>query len=153
MLVIIEACARFFVHSKAQSVDLLMVGIVREWDFACPLGIGYNLVGSGYPEDQSPDDRDMDDQYFLGTTDPATADQIEFWMSDGATTGVEAYNSHFRVNAGPYNYWTTQEDSTLPNENTDDLFKIQRAAFINSINGNNKSAPTEVWLWPAPWTP
>jgi hypothetical protein len=32
MLVIIEPCAGFFEHSKAQAVDLMMVGIVREWD-------------------------------------------------------------------------------------------------------------------------
>ena len=63
----IDPCAGFYVHSKAQAVDVLMVGIVREWDFVCPLSAGYNLIGSGYPEDQSPNDRDMDEKYFTGT--------------------------------------------------------------------------------------
>ena len=152
-IVVIYPCAGFFTHCKAQATDLLMVGVVRTWDFACPLEAGYNFVGSGYPTAQSPDSRDMSLSYFSGSPDPSTSDQVEFWVADDATFGVIAYDSHFRVQSGSYDYWTTQEDSSLPDEGADPLFKIQRASFINSLNGNDKSLPASVWLWPAPWSP
>jgi hypothetical protein len=66
-----------------------------------------NARFSRSPEDLSPNDRYMDEQYFLGTTDPATADQLEFWTNDGAAPGVDAYDSHFRVDCGDYTHWTT----------------------------------------------
>ena len=126
------------------------MGVVREWDIACPLAVGYNLVGSAYPVDQSPDDRDMDDNYFTGTTDPWTADQIEFWMSDGAPCGLEGYDSHFRVDTGDSTHWTTQENSSLATEDLIEMFKIQRGAFINSRLGNAKTK-AGAWIWPVPW--
>jgi hypothetical protein len=153
-LVIVDSCRAFYTHPKAHAVDILMVGVVREWDFACPLVAGYNFVGSGYPLLQSPDGRDMSLSYFSGSADPATADQIEFWLADGPTFGVMAYESHFRVLAGGiYDYWTTQENSSLQNENTSPLFEIQHGAFIRSVNGNDLSNPSKVWLWPVPWGP
>jgi hypothetical protein len=81
----------------------------------------------------------MDKKYLTGTTDPSTADQIEFWMSDGAPSGVEAYGSHFRVDLGTVKHWTTQENSSLATEDAIEMFKIQRAAFINSRSGNVKT--------------
>ena len=74
-------------------------------------------------------------------------------MSDGPTFGVEAYDSHFRVAFGSSEYWTTQENSSLADEDAVELFKQQRAAFINSRNGNDKSAKSSVWTWPTPWNP
>jgi len=91
--------------------------------------------------------------YFTGSPDPATSDQVEFWLSDGAAFGLMGYESHFRVLSGSYDYWTTQEDSSLPDEGGIDLFGMQRAAFINSVNGNDRSVPASVWLWPVPWAP
>ena len=150
---IIEPCSGFYVHSKAQAVDILMVGVVRSWDFACPLNAGYNFVGSAYPIVQSPDSRDMSLSYFAGTPDPFTADQLEFWIADGATSGIIAYDSHFRVLSGAYDHWTTQENSLLLSENGLPLFEIQRGSFIKSVSGNDKSVPASVWLWPVPWAP
>lgn len=152
--VVIDPGVGMFAHPKAHAVDILMLGEVRSWAFACPMTPSYNLVGSAYPLDQSPDSRDMSLNYFTGSPDPSTADQVEFWLSDDATFGVAAYESHFRVLSGSsYDFWTTQEGSSLPDEDGLDLFKIQRASFINSVNGCDKSIPASVWLWPVPWSP
>ena len=153
-LVIVDPVAGLFLHPKAQAVDLMLVGAVRSWDFACPLAPGYNFVGAGYPIDQSPAGRDMSLAYFTGTPDPFTADRVDFWVSDGSTFGLFGYDSHFRVLSGSsYDYWTTQEGSSLPNEDLVEMFDFKRACFIRSALGHDKSDQASVWLWPVPWAP
>ena len=158
---VVDACEGFFLHPQNADVTLTMVGVVREWPFACPLGAGFNLVGSGYPADQSPAGREMlkidgDDlkDWFTASNDPLTADQVMFWLGDGIAA-AEGYDTYFRVDLGhvDYDHWTYQGDSNLDDYDTDALFKRGRGAFYDMTAGHDRSVPADVWLWPSPWDP
>ncbi len=152
-IMVLDPSAGFFVHPKAREVRILMVGTVRAWDFACPLKAGYNVIGSAYPLPQSANSRNMSLDYFTGSADPGSSDQVQLWRADGRAFGMFEYESHFRVLAGSYDFWTTQENSMLPDEGDDVWFAPQRAAFIVSMYGSDKSEVAGVWRWPAPWAP
>jgi hypothetical protein len=140
--------------------------VVREWAFACPLAAGYNLVGSGYPLDQSPADREMfrDDtadgdtvagkNWFTASNDPLNADQLMFWLGDTAPA-AEGYDTYFRVNLGiaAYDHWAYQGDSFLTNNETVEIFERGRGAFHDMMVGHDRGVQAEVWLWPSPWDP
>jgi hypothetical protein len=152
-IMVIEPSVGFFFHPKARAARILMVGSVRRWDFACPLKAGYNIVGSAYPMPQSPNSRNMSLDYFTGSADPGSSDQVQLWRADGDAFGMYEYESHFRALAGRYDFWTTQENSQLPDEGDDAWFAPQRAAFIVSMYGSDKSNAAGVWCWPMPWAP
>jgi hypothetical protein len=158
---VIDACQGFFLHPKSGDVDVTMVGVVREWDFACPLDASYNLVGGGYPLDQSPDDREMfridgdgTKDWFTASNDPLSADQLMFWLGDSNPL-AEGYDTYFRVDLGiaAYDHWTFQGDSNLADADGDLLFGLGRGAFFDMTVGHDRSDAAKVWLWPAPWDP
>ena len=142
---IIDPCLGIFLHSKAGPVSVPTAGVVRQWDVACPLDAGYNLIGSVYPIDETPDDRDMRNG-FTGTGDPGTADQVNFWRGD---LGIqqEGYDSHFYALLGAdIDQWAAQADSSLDSENAVELFPSHRASFYDKIN-------PQLWIRPLTWTP
>lgn len=159
---VIAPCDGFFINPRAASVNLTSVGIVRHWKFACPLPQDYSLVGSAYPFDQSPADRGMlrdssdgvSQNYFSANASPVYADQILAWLGD-EVTGMQGYRTYYDlyVASTSYDYWTDQTNSNLSNENASPLFKNQRAVFIEMENGHDRSAPSQVWVWPAGWHP
>ena len=159
--VIVEPCQGLFTHPRAAAVDKVSVGVVRSWDFACPLSTGYNLVGGGYPQDMSPADRvmlrDASDgeaqNYFTANANPLQADRFMFWLGD-AVSGVEGYRTYFDLYlpSTAYDYWTDQTNSNLFNDNPTDLFLRNRAAFYKKLTAHDRAVPAEVWVWPAPWS-
>ena len=150
---VIPPCEGFFLHPKTGAVAVPVTGVVRSWDFACPLDQGYNLVGAAYPISQSPDDRAMGTPLFTGAADPGGADQIEIWRGD-LGTGIEGYVTYYRSLLPPVlDFWTPQNNSNLPDADAETLFGDCRAVFIDSINGNDRTDPESIWVWPAPWTP
>jgi subtilisin-like proprotein convertase family protein len=160
--IIVDPCAGLFTHPRLATVDLVSVGVVRDWDFACALNTGYNLVGSGYPLDQTPTDRAMlrgagdgvAQDYFTSNANPLLADQLMHWLGDDVL-GVEGYKTYYDlyVPSTSYDYWTDQTNSNLTNENLSTLFKQQRATFYDLITGHDRSIPAEVWVMPTPWAP
>ncbi|MFT5408799.1 MAG: putative repeat protein (TIGR01451 family) [Verrucomicrobiales bacterium] len=161
---VVDAPDAFFLHPKSGDVDLVLVGVVREWPFACPLQTGYNLVGSGYPFAQSPAGREMlrDDSvqgdtiagknWFDGSNDPLVADQLMFWNGDAAP-GTTGYHTYFRLYLGAgLDHWTDQTDSALADSDADPLFGRSRGAFIDMMQGHDRSDASDVWVWPLPWS-
>lgn len=141
-----------FIDPKAAPVAIPTIGVVREWKFANPMCEGYNLVGSAYPLNQTPESRAMTSDPFLGTNDPGTADQIHLWRGDQDPT-LSGYDTYFDAEFGTaIDYWTNQESSALPDNDASELFIRSKAAFIDVINANDKSDPANVWTLPVPWT-
>ena len=149
----------FFLRTAGAYLPVTRVGVVRQWPFACPLGAGFNLVGGGFPIDQSPIDRAMyrDDgdgsrDWFTASNDPILADQVFLWLGD-ENLGAQGYLTYFRVDLGipEYDHWADQTNSLLTNVDTEPIFEMGRAFFGRSVSGHDRSDPAAVWVWPAPW--
>ncbi|MBX7207515.1 MAG: putative Ig domain-containing protein [Verrucomicrobiaceae bacterium] len=144
---VIDPAEAMYVHCRTTPVSLVLSGHVRQNSFACPLKVGSNLIGSGFPMDQSPAMRQMTlANGFTGGRDPAKVDQIRFWAGD-ATTGAEAYISHFLVEYNTLHQWSPQSNASLTNENNFLMFKSLQGAFVKSIAGKSN------WVIPMTWTP
>jgi hypothetical protein len=162
---IVDITEGIFLHPKSGEVSLTMVGVARAWAVAGSLDGGFNLVGSTYPIDQSPEAREMfrDDSgepgaiegkdWFTASNDPLQADQLMFWLGD-TIPAASGYETYFRLNLGvaAYDHWTYQGDSNLDDSGDDQLFMRGRAAFINLRTAHDRSDADAVWLMPAPWT-
>lgn len=144
---IMEPCEGWFTHPKNGPREVVWHGMIRANPFACPLKAGPNFIGSGWPMDQSPAMRGMTTAAgFIGTRDPATADQILFWKGD---TGLQslAYYSHFLLNHGALQQWTEVGNAALVNENNDLMFHPTTGCIMRMRAG------LPGFVMPMPWTP
>ncbi|MCB1094028.1 MAG: DUF1929 domain-containing protein [Verrucomicrobiae bacterium] len=119
--------------SGSETLTLTQVGLVRDNAFRQPLSVGYNFVAAGYPVLQSPAGRRADlNGGFLGSLNPADADQIQIWRGD-TEPGASGYSGYFLLDAGqdsPYRYWTDLGNASLTNRDVDPIFEPGRAAFL-----------------------
>ena len=117
----------------SDTLTLTQTGLVRDSTFRQPLTVGYNLVAAGYPIAQSPSQRRTDIAGgFLGSLNPADADQIQIWRGDTDAT-ASGYEGYFLLDAGdgsPYRYWTDLGNAALTNRDNDTIFHPGRAAFL-----------------------
>jgi hypothetical protein len=137
-----------YFHRRGPGLTAPLMGIVRENGFRCPLVEGYNLIGGGYPLDQSYNSRGMTlPAGFDGDTDIRRADQVMFWEGD-STPGLVSYNTVYLLDAGaPYQRWVSAGDSFVtPLDNTS-AFKAGRSVFIK------RSASLGDYTVGAPWAP
>lgn len=140
-----EGC---FVTPKSTNLDQVFCGVVRQYPFAVPLNAGYNLIGGGWPMDQSPVSRGMTTVAgFKGNANPALADRILIWKTDTTGVSTDGYVSEYLLKVNSYNQWTPQGNASLPNDNSTILFPALRAVLFRSVNG----LPT--YVMPTPWTP
>jgi hypothetical protein len=147
-----------FVNKRGSEISLLAYGEVRENDFIRPLCAGHNLVGGGYPIDQSATgagSREMNLSAvpltsFLGTRDFKTADAFFLWQGD-ASPGANAYDSYFLLNAAPpdpaWVKWVKVGDAGLSPWDAAKLFLGERSAFIRV------KYDLHTYTIPSPWTP
>lgn len=88
--VIIPPGQGMFFNNRTLEPSLLAYGEVRTNDFIRPLRNGFNLVGGGYPIDQSANGvggRNMNKPVgFFGSTDFKQADCIFVWKPDANVT-------------------------------------------------------------------
>jgi hypothetical protein len=131
-----DPCQAMFLHRRGATTQFTYSGMVRSYDFACPLAAGYNFVGSGYPLHQSAASRDMSvTNGFDGDGDITAADQVLFWAGD-TIPGRNRYNVQFLLDVGaPFQYWTGSSDVNLNNLDTNLQYKAMQGAFINSRAG------------------
>jgi hypothetical protein len=143
-----------FFDNVTGATSLLAYGEVRENNFRRPLGQGSNLVGGGYPVDQSATglgSREMTlANAFDGTLDFKTADSFYVWQGD-ATPGVGIYDTYYLLNGAPVNpalvRWIKVGDaSALPRDG--ELLMLENRAVFTRAAANN---PGYGYL--APWTP
>lgn len=134
-------------HPRSDSIYLTYSGIVRANDFALPLQTGINFKATGWPMELSPVQAGMTTaRGFTGSNTAANSDRLLFWNGD-ATSAATGFNGHFLLVAGPFNFWTTEKDASLIDENHFPLFSPLRGFIIRSKNGH----PT--YVQPCPWTP
>ncbi len=134
-------------RSANPNVDQLFTGSVRSHAFAVPLKTGNNLIGSGWPMDQSPVSRVMTAGGFTGSPNPALADLVQTWQPDFTGTSSASYIPYFLLKTLALNQWTQRGVVSAPNANNTVLFKMLRGTMIRSISGFPN------YVQPLPWTP
>lgn len=141
-----------FFYNRTAEATVLQYGEIRAHDFVRPLAAGENLVGGGFPLDQSatgPNGRAMA-AGFTGTLDFKTADSFYIWRKDSEGPAARGYASHFRVDASPFNpalvRWAEVGDSILTERGGELLFLGDRAVFLRSQAGFDS------YTMPQPWT-
>ncbi len=152
--VVIPPGQGMFFNNRTAAGSILAYGEVRENRFIRPLAIGSNLVGGGYPIDQSATGtggRAMNlATGFFGSRDFKTADSIFVWKAD-TTIGAAGYTTYYLLNSvAPQpvmNRWVKQGDATLLSRDAEVSMPGNRAAFIRSKTGLSG------YTMPTPWTP
>ena len=143
-----------FLNNRAAPGVILSYGEIRLNSFVQPLAAGQNLVGGGYPVDQSPcgvGGREMDVANGLfGSPDVTLADTFAVWNADDLS-GATDYSSYYLfspASANPvHGQWLKVGDATATPHNHDNLLLGNRAVFIRAA----RSLPT--YHYPSPWSP
>ncbi|MCH7229182.1 hypothetical protein, partial [Haloferula sp. A504] len=142
-----------FFYNRTAETTVLQYGEVRSNDFVRPLLDGDNLVGGGFPLDQSATGAGGRAMLsgFSGTLDFKTADSFYIWRKDSDGPSAVGYDSHFRVDGNPYNpslqRWARVGDPALSERGGEVLFLSGRAVFVRSQAG------FDGYTMPRPWSP
>jgi large repetitive protein len=144
---VLNVAEGFFVHPKGANVSLVFTGQVRSNDMACPLVVGANLTGNGWPLDMSPASRKiLISDGFIGSRSSLAADRIQLWNTD-ENASAQGYTGYFLLNAGAIQRWVGQADASVQNQDGSNIFKRLRAQFIQP----RTVRPSHLIL--NPWTP
>jgi hypothetical protein len=143
-----------FLNSRNTISSMLAYGEVRENDFRRPLQTGPNLVGGGYPLDQSLNGtggRNMNlTAGFDGDRDFKKADRVMIWQQD-TNPLAGGYDTFFLLDGSPVQpalvRWVKVGDVTIQVRDSTTLFPGDRAAFYQMMG----ALPGDID--PAPWTP
>jgi hypothetical protein len=138
-----------FVNSKGIKT-LRAYGQVRENDFVRPLCAGNNLVGGGYPVDQTPSEpggRELTEANgFTANVNYKFADQVLIWRGD-ATPGATAYDTNYFFRWKTDRKWVLSGDTSYGSLNATSLFLRDNAVLHQQINDNLTHS------YSAPWNP
>ena len=144
---VIEPGRGLFIHSRTQSVSLVLTGQVRDHPFASPLLQGVNLYASGWPMPLSPNALQMTAANgFTANLSSSLADQIQRWQADTQPT-AQGYQGLFYLGSGTFRQWTTIGDNTFTNQSNTPILQPHRALLIRT------RTPHPTWTPPSPWTP
>ena len=140
--------------------NLLAYGEVRGNDFIRPLCAGHNLVGGGFPVDQSATgtgSREMNlagtgpvaENDFFGSRDFKAADSFFVWKGDTdvALDGYDTYYLLSKQTAPVVVKWVKVGDATLAAQGSELLFQGDRSVFIRA------AADLHAYRIPCPWAP
>jgi len=144
-----------FFNNNTSPTSLLAYGEVRENDFIRPLTVGNDLVGAGYPVDQSAvgtGSREMtiNPAGFFGSRNFKTADSFFIWRGD-TTPNAIGYDTYFLLNRETTNpvqiKWVKVGDVTLAPHDSPLYFLSDSAVFVRT------AASLPAYTVPSPWTP
>ena len=143
-----------FFNNRSAVTSILSYGEVRTNDFIRPLGAGNNLVGGGFPVDQSANSalgRAMNPTAgFYGSLDFKTADSFFIWRAD-TQIGLTGYDSYYLLNGAPIQpsllRWVKVGDASAAVRDSETLLLRNRSAFVRSKNG------VSAYKVPSPWVP
>jgi len=151
---VIEPGQGMFFNNRTSVTSILAYGEVRENDFIRPIAAGNNLVGGGYPVDQSATgarSRQMSlAAGFFGSRDFKTADSFFVWKAD-TTVGATGYDTYFLLNGAPVQpsviRWVKVADTTIAPRDAEILLLGNRSVFLRAKN------PVPGYRIPSPWLP
>jgi hypothetical protein len=151
---IIPSGQGLFYNNRTVVNTALAYGEVRTNDFIRPLQSGSNLVGGGFPVDQSAAASNGREMLlvngFFGSRDFKAADSFFLWNADDSSSAL-GYSTYFLVDStAPFpviTRWAKVGDATLLARDAEILFRSNRAAVVRSKNGIN------TYTNHAPWTP
>jgi protocatechuate 3,4-dioxygenase beta subunit len=143
-----------FFNNRAAVTSILSYGEVRTNDFIRPLGAGNNLVGGGFPVDQSANStlgRSMNPTAgFFGSMDFKTADSFFIWRAD-TQIGLTGYDTYYLLSGAPIQpsllRWVKVGDASAAVRDAETLLLRNRSAFVRSKNG------VSAYKVPSPWNP
>ncbi|MBK1828347.1 hypothetical protein JIN81_15035 [Haloferula rosea] len=142
-----------FFNNRTSEKSILAYGEIRANDFIRPLDDSDNLVGGGFPLDQSaagPNQRNMRSDGFVGSLDFKVADSFFIWRQD-ADPGAAGYDSYFLADGSPVNpalkRWVAVGDALLGNREGEVILLGNRAVFLRSGLGY------DTYTVPQPWAP
>ena len=143
-----------FFNNRTAISSILAYGEIRANDFVRPHAPGNNLVGGGYPLDQSanaPRGRAMNPTNgFFGSTSFKTADSIFVWRAD---TVIEApgYDTYYLLGGVPsqpaLTRWVKVGDASILSRDAETIFSGNRSVITRSAG----AVPAHTV--PKPWTP
>jgi hypothetical protein len=138
-----------YVNPRLTTAPLLAYGYVRANKFARPLDMDNNLVGGGYPLDQSPNSRGMTlANGFIGTANFKTADQFLLWKGD-STPGASGYITDYLLDgSATIKRWVKVGDATIASQSNLPLFPGDRSIFIKTAVSSRPN-----YVMPLPWLP
>ncbi|MCE9518316.1 MAG: hypothetical protein K8R87_01915 [Verrucomicrobia bacterium] len=88
-----EGC---FLTARSADTSQIFIGFVRDFPFASPLKSGFNLIGGGWPMDQSSVSRGMTTALgFTGNGNPALADKVQIWKTDVTGLTSDGYSPYY----------------------------------------------------------
>ena len=132
--------------SNATPRTLLIAGQVRTTPFARLMAPGFSLCANPWPLNTNPTGLNMTSaSTFIATTNPSTADALQFWKGD-TQAGATGYDGFwFFQNPKTFACWVSTRDATLQSQNDLLQLKAARAVFFN-----RHSTSSSVWVMPAP---
>lgn len=137
----------FFVHTKSQAESISTYGMVRQSNFAQPIGTSYPMFGSPYPMNLTPLQMGYLPASFTGSRDPAVSDQVLHWTSDEALPNdTDGYSAFWLNKSGARSQWTNLLDTTLVNQNNNPFIRAGRAYWFST------TAAKPAHVVPLPWT-
>jgi large repetitive protein len=143
-----------FFNNRTAINSILAYGEIRENDFIRPLAAGNNLIGGGYPVDQSSagtNGRAMNlAAGFFGSRDFKTADSFFVWNAD-TTIGAQGYSTYFLLDGAPVQpaliRWVKVGDASILPRDAEILLLGNRGVFVRAKN------EIPVYTIPSPWEP
>jgi uncharacterized repeat protein (TIGR01451 family) len=143
-----------FFNNKTAVTSIMAYGEIRMNDFVRPHAPGNNLVGGGYPLDQSangPRGRGMSlATGFFGSTDFKTADSIFVWKAD-TTIGAPGYDTYYLLGGiasqPALTRWIKVGDASILSRDSEILLRSNRSVITRAAGG------VPAHTVPSPWTP
>jgi hypothetical protein len=144
-----------FALKRNPAITMLGYGEVRANAFVRPLCKGLNLVGGGYPLDQSANGTggramSKDPAGFFGSRDFKSADSFYLWQGD-AGAGGNGYDTYYLLHSvAPQpvmTRWVKVGDAKLSARDTAPILLGGRSVFIRG------AADLHGYTIPTPWTP
>jgi uncharacterized repeat protein (TIGR01451 family) len=143
-----------FFNNRTAAIPILAYGEIRPNDFVRPLAAGNNLIGGGYPVDQSATGNNSRAMSlaagFFGSRDFATADSFFLWKGDAAA-GASGYDTFYLLNNAPkvplVQRWVKVGDASLLARDAELLLLGERSVFLRAKDA------LDGYTVPSPWTP
>jgi uncharacterized repeat protein (TIGR01451 family) len=146
-----------FFNNRTAPFTWLSFGEVRENSFVRPLAAGSNLVGGGYPVDQSATGAgsrqfNLADGFF-GEVDFKKADSFFVWRGDANPAAISAYETYYlasKPTPPALLRWVKMGDASAISRDAELLLKRDRSVFLRTKDAH-PSPGIPIYKIASPW--